>query len=198
MTVAERITLWLALIRASSLATVLCRLTIAAAGTVAVLLPASRPWDELNLIPVLAVPLLLVCVVLPDSAAPLFFILVVAAGWLQRAPSGVGWDVVLTGIALLVVHLASAFAAQFPSYARVERRALRKWLLPATIALLLGPVVAVAAALIRGAAVPGSMVVTVAALAAATGAVWFAGTDEQRTPGESTSWWRPRRSQHQL
>jgi hypothetical protein len=198
MTAAERITLWLALIRASSLATVLCRLTIAAAGAVAVLLPASRPWDELDLIPILAVPLLLVCVVLPDSAAPLFFILVVAAGWLQRAPNGVSWDVVLTGIALLVVHLASAFAAQFPSYARVERRALRKWLLPAMIALLLGPVVAVAAALIRGAAVPGSMALTVGALAAATGAVWFAAAGEQRTPGDSTPWWRPRRGEQQL
>jgi hypothetical protein len=137
-------------------------------------------------------------VVLPDSAAPLFFMLVVAGGWLQRAPSGVGWDVVLTGIALLVVHLASAFAAQFPSYARVERRALRKWLLPAMIALLLGPVVAVAAALIRGAAVPGYMVLTVAALAAVTGAVWFAAADEGHTPSESTRWGRPRRGQHQL
>jgi hypothetical protein len=42
------------------------------------------------------------------------------------------------------------------------------------IAGLLGPVVAVAAAVIRGADVSGSLLVTVAALAAATAAVWFA------------------------
>jgi hypothetical protein len=47
-------------------------------------------------------------------------------------------------------------------------------LLPATIAGLLGPVVAVAAALVRGADVPGSLLVTVGALAAASAAVWFA------------------------
>jgi hypothetical protein len=35
-------------------------------------------------------------------------------------------------------------------------------------------VVAVASALVRGADVPGSLVLTVAALAAVTGAVWFA------------------------
>jgi hypothetical protein len=47
-------------------------------------------------------------------------------------------------------------------------------LLPATIALLLGPVVAIAASAVRGAAVPGSLLVTVGALAAATIAIWFA------------------------
>jgi hypothetical protein len=80
----------------------------------------------------------------------------------------------VTGIALLVVHLASAFAAQIPSYGKVGPRVLRRWLLPATIAALVGPVVAIAAALVRGADVPGSLLVTVGALAAATAAVWFA------------------------
>jgi len=113
-------------------------------------------------------------VTLPDSTAALLFLALVTGGWLLRAPSEVSWGVVVTGIALLVVHLASAFAAQIPSYAQVSRRALDRWLLPATIAALLGPVVAVAAALVRNAEVPGSLLVTVAALAAATGAVWFA------------------------
>jgi hypothetical protein len=47
-------------------------------------------------------------------------------------------------------------------------------LLPASIAALLGPLVAIGAAVVRDAEVPGSLVVTVAALAAATAAVWFA------------------------
>jgi hypothetical protein len=46
--------------------------------------------------------------------------------------------------------------------------------LPATIAALLAPVVAIAAALVRGADVPGSLLVTVGALIGATAAVWFA------------------------
>ncbi|HEU4949115.1 MAG TPA: hypothetical protein VFT31_18345 [Kribbella sp.] len=174
MTPAERITLWLARMRASGRAAVLSRLVIGIAGAVAVLVPASRPWDELDVVPLVAVALLVACVVLPDSAAALLFIGVVSAGWLLRAPGDVGWDVVVTGFALLAVHLSSAFAAQFPSYAKVDRRTLRRWLLPASIAAALGPVAAVAAALIRGAEVPGSVLLTVAALAAATGGVWFA------------------------
>lgn len=118
--------------------------------------------------------MLLACIALPDSAAGLIFLIVVAGGWLLRAPSELTLGLVLTGIALLVVHLASAFAGQIPSYARVNRRALRKWLLPATIALLLGPVVAIAADAVRGAAVSGSLLITVGALAAATVAIWFA------------------------
>jgi hypothetical protein len=133
-----------------------------------------QSWDQLDLVPLLGVPLLLVCVVLPDSTAAVLFLLVVAGGWIARAPSEVGFGVVVTGIALLVVHLASAFAAQIPSYGKVSRRALRRWLLPAMIAGLLGPVVAIAAAVVRGVEVPGSLLVTVAALAAATAAVWFA------------------------
>jgi len=145
-----------------------------AATISSLVVPGLQGWDQLDVIPVAGVPLLLVCLVLPDSTAAALFLLVVAAGWVIRAPSDLGPGLVVTGIALLVVHLASAFAAQIPSYGKVSRRALRRWLLPAMIAGLLGPAVAVAAAVIRGADVPGSLLVTVAALAAATAAVWFA------------------------
>ncbi|HEY0473802.1 MAG TPA: hypothetical protein VGD34_19165 [Kribbella sp.] len=174
MTPAERISNWLAQLRASGRVSLLARLAIGVAGAVALVVPGVQPWDQLDLVPVLGAPLLLACVVLPDSAASLMFLAVVAGGWLLRGPSEVSSSLVITGIALLVVHLAAAFAAQIPSYAQVNRRALRRWLLPATIAGLLGPVVAVAAALVRGADVPGSLLVTVGALAAASAAVWFA------------------------
>jgi hypothetical protein len=174
VTAAERISIWLAELRASGWASLLARLAIGAAGAVALVVPGVQSWDQLDLVLVLAIPLLLASVVLPDSAAPLLFLVVVTGGWLLRAPSEVSWSLVITGIALLVVHLAAAFAAQIPSYAQVSRRALHRWLLPATIAALLGPVVAIAAALVRGAGVPGSLLVTVGALAAATAAVWFA------------------------
>lgn len=196
MTTAERITVWLASMRASGRAAVTARLLIVGAGLAAIVLPASRPWDQLGLIPWLAVPLLVACAAVPDSAAALFFLLVVTGGWLLRAPGDVSWDVAATGIALLVVHLAAAFAAQLPSYAKVERRAVRRWLLPATVSALLGPLAAIGAALVRDAAVPGSMVVTVAALAAATAAVWFAageaGVDGSATkPRGRYRWPRP-------
>ena len=103
-----------------------------------------------------------------------------AGGWLMRAPGEVGWSVVLLGIALLVVHLATAFSAQLPSYALVHKQALRRWLVPAAIAVAIVPIVAIAAALVQGADVPGSLPVTAIALVLATATVWFAADEKPR------------------
>jgi hypothetical protein len=174
MSAAERITLWLAQVRASGRAVLLARLVIAAAGGVALLVPAVQPWDELDLIPLIGVPMLIAAVVLPDSLAGLIFLLIVATGWLMRAPNELTWSLAVTAIALVVVHLASAFAAQVPSYARVHRDALRRWWLPTAIAVVIIPVTATAAAVVQGADVAGSLLVTVGALLFVTVTIWFA------------------------
>jgi len=174
MSIAERISLWLAQMRAASRAVFLARLVVLMAGAVALAVSGLQPWDQLDLIPLIAVPMLLATVALPDSPAALVFILVVAVGWLMRAPGEISRSLVLTGIALLVVHLATAFTAQIPSYARVHRQALRRWWLPGAIAVLIVGVVALAAALVHGADVPGSLLVTVGALVLATATIWFA------------------------
>jgi hypothetical protein len=174
MSPSERISLWLAQMRAASRAMFLARLVVAVAGAVALAISGLQSWDQLDLVPLIAIPMLLATVALPDSPAALVFILVVAAGWLMRAPGEVSWSLVLTGIALLVVHLATAFTAQIPSYARVHRQALRRWWLPGAIAVLILGAVAVAAALVQGAEVPGSLLVTVGALVLATATIWFA------------------------
>jgi uncharacterized membrane protein len=174
MSLAEKISLWLAQLRASGRGVVLARLTVAVAGGVALLVSAVQPWEQLDLIPLLAIPLLLATVVLPDSLAGLLFIVAVAGGWMMRAPAEVSWSLALVGISLVVVHLATAFAAQVPSYALVHRQALRRWMLPGAMALLIVPVVAVAAASVQGANVEGSLLVTVAALVLATATIWFA------------------------
>ena len=174
MSIAEKISLWLAQLRASGEAVVVARLVAAAAGTVALLVSALQPWDQMDLIPLIAVPMLVATVVLPDSLAGVIFLIVVPVGWLVRAPGEISWSLAVTAIALVVVHLATAFAAQIPSYARVHRDSLRRWWLPGAIAVLIVPVVAVAAALVQGADVPGSLLVTVGALALATVTIWFA------------------------
>jgi hypothetical protein len=174
MTPAEKISLWLAQVRSAGRTVLLGRLVIGVAGAVALAVSGLQSWDQLDLIPLIAIPMLLATVALPDSPAALVFLLVVAVGWLMRAPGEVSWSLVLTGIALLVVHLATAFTAQIPSYARVHRQALRRWLLPGAIAVLLVGAVAVAAALVQGAEVPGSLLVTVGALVLATATIWFA------------------------
>ena len=174
MSIAERITLWLAQMRASGRAVVVARLVILGAGLVALVVPTVQSWDQMDLVPLIAVPALVATVALPDSLAGLIFLLAVSAGWLMRAPAEVSWSLAVTAIALLVVHLAAAFTAQVPSYARVHRDALRRWWLPAAIAVLLVAVVAVAAALVQGADVPGSLLVTVGALLLGTAIIWFA------------------------
>lgn len=174
MNTSDKLSQCLSQLQAMSSANWAARSAIAAAGLVALVLPGMQAWDQMDAIPVAGAFLLIACVMLPDSLAALLFLVVICAGWLMRAPNDLSLTLVLTGIALLVVHLASAFAGQMPSYAVAGRNVLRKWMLPATIAMLLGPVVAVAAGLVRDADVPGSLVVTVAALIAATAAIWFA------------------------
>jgi hypothetical protein len=174
MTADEKITLWLAQLRASGQVVVVARSVIAVAGAVALLVPSVQSWDQADLVPIVGAALLLCTVVLPDSLAALLFVLVVTLGWLMRAPGTPSWSLALTAMALVVVHLAAAFAGQLPSYARVHRAALRRWWLPGAIAVLLAPVVAGAAALVRNADVAGSLVVTVAATTLTAATIWFA------------------------
>jgi hypothetical protein len=174
MTAAEKVTQWLAQVRASGRAALWARLVIAVAGAVALAVPAVQAWDQMDLVPLIGVPMLLAAVVLPDSLAGLVFVLIVTVGWAMRAPNELSWSLAVTAVALVVVHLASAFVAQIPSYARVHRDSLRRWWLPGAIAVLIVPVVAVAAALVQGADVPGSLLVTVGALVLATATICFA------------------------
>ena len=170
----ERISLWLAQLRASGRAVLLARLVIAAAGAVALVVPAVQSWDQADLIPLIAVPMLLATVVLPDSPAGLVFLLVVPAGWLMRAPGELSWSLAVTAIALLVVHLATAFAAQVPSYARVHRDALRRWWLPGQSPYSSSRWSRWRPRWCRAPTCAGSLLVTVGALVLATVTIWFA------------------------
>ncbi|WP_350278521.1 hypothetical protein [Kribbella sp. HUAS MG21] len=174
MSIDEKITLWLAQLRVSGRAVLLARLVIAVAGAVALVVPALQTWDQPDLVAIVGVPLLVATVVLPDSLAAMGFLLLVALGWLMRGRGELSWSLVVTAIALVVLHLAAAFAAQLPSYVRVHRTALRRWWLPGATAVLLAPVVAAAAALIRDANIAGSLLVTAAAIALSAATLWFA------------------------
>lgn len=174
MTASEKLTLWLAQLRDTGQGVLVARLVIAGAGAVAIVVSGSAAWDQLDLVPLLAIPLLVATVILPDSLAAVLLLLLLTLGWLIRAPAEISWQLVITAIALVVTHLATAFAAQLPSYVRIERRALRRWVLPGAIAVIITPVVAIAAAVVQGANVPGSLLVTVGALVLATITIWFA------------------------
>jgi hypothetical protein len=173
VTAADRITLWLEQLRASGRAMRIARLVIAVAGAVALVVPALQSWDEMDLVPLVGVPLLVATVVLPDSPIGAGFLLIVCVGWVLRAPRETSWSLALTAVALVVVHLATAFAAQLPSYVRVRPAALRRWWLPTAIALLLAVVGALAAWLVQRADVRGSLVVVAVAMVLVAVTVWF-------------------------
>ncbi|GAA3119520.1 hypothetical protein JOF29_006403 [Kribbella aluminosa] len=173
MSADERITLWLAQLRAAGRTVLLARLVIALTGAIALVVSAVQPWDQMDLVPYVGVPLLLAAVVLPDSLAAMLFMLVIALGWLMRAPTTVSWGLVLTAAALVILHLSTAFAAQLPSYARVHRTALHRWWLPAATATVLAPLIAGAAALVHHANVPGSLAVTAAAITLTALTIWL-------------------------
>lgn len=176
---------WLADLRRCSLGALIARLLIVLAGVVALVLPGLQSWDQLDVLPWIGAVLLVRCVRTPDSDAALVFVLAVTGGWLLRAPSELSPALVSTGWALVVLHLASAFAAQMPSYGQVDMRALRRWWLPAAVALAAGPVVAVAAAGVRHAGMSGSLALTVAALTGVAAAVWFAAGGGFASGGDS-------------
>lgn len=168
---------WLARIRAARAAAVLTRLIILLAGLVALGVEAGQAWDALDLALVIGAAGLLMSVGAPDSPGPLVFMVAMAAGWLARGPVSSGWPVLTLAITLLVVHLACAFAAQFPAYAVVEPTVLSSWLPAAMIAATVTALVAGLAGVIRGTGIEGSLTVTVGALAGTTLLIWLISRD---------------------
>jgi hypothetical protein len=170
---AFRINRWLVQLRAARPAAVLVRLVILVAGLVALLLMTSRSWDALDGAIWIAIVALPLAVALPDSFGPLVFVGSMAAGWLLRGPIGVSWAVLGFALLLAVVHLGSAFGAQFPAYAVVQGRVLGRWLPAGIVAGVVTVLVAGAGGVIRGTAVEGSLTVTVAALAGTALLIWL-------------------------
>lgn len=161
----------LAALRTSHSSALLVRLVIFLAGVAALGLLAAQPWNVADIVWYFAIPLLLVSTTSPDTPAGLCFIGLVALDWVIESSSRPGWPVVVFAVVLAVMHLASAYAGQIPSYAASGLTAVRKWLLPATAAAA----VAVFAAALSAAADgrPGSLVITVAALIGVGLLAWY-------------------------
>jgi len=173
MTTASRINRSLAWLRAARGPALLARGTILLAGAVALLVEVAQPWDAMDAVVLVTVVVLPLAVLAPDSPAPLGFVVLIVLGWLSRAPSAPGWPVVEVALALLVLHLAAAFAGQFPADADTGGAVLRRWLPAATTAGVLTVVVAGLGGVLRGSGVEGSLGVTVAALLGLSAVLWL-------------------------
>ncbi|MFC0627403.1 hypothetical protein [Kribbella deserti] len=200
MNLAERINLWATRVRAAGRVAVLSRLLILVSGGLALTIAGLQPWDQVDLVLYAGIAALVVTIALPDSAAPFAFLVAVAGGWLMRGPSEPGWQVAAVAMALVAFHLATAYAAQLPAYVRATGTTARRWLLPATVALLLAPAVAAMSALVRNAELSGSLALTITALALATTAYYLPTQDTRACGGRRRggrwcrqgrgTWWR--------
>lgn len=173
--IAERINHGLATVRAAHGTAVLARLLILVTGLLALVVMTARPWDLPAIIWYAGLPLLAISAFAPDSAAPLLFVATVAAGWLTGADGVDG--VVVIACCLVVFHLASAYAGQVPSYAVPGPGVVARWLLPATVAAAVAGVAAVLSAVVDGQ--PGSLGITVAALAGIAAVVWLVSSQRE-------------------
>lgn len=173
--IAERINHWLATVRAAHATAVLARLVILAAGLLSLIVLTGRPWDLPDVIWYAGLPLLVISATVPDSASPLLFVATVATGWLT-AGDGVEMAVAVIACCLVVFHLAAAYAGQVPSYAVPGPGVVARWLLPATVAGAVAWIAAALSAAVNGQ--PGSLGVTVAALAGIGAVAWFVSRPE--------------------
>lgn len=170
---AATINRWLAALRIMHPTAFLVRGTVLLSGIAVLTLLGTRPWNVADLVWVTALPLLLACTVLPDSAASVCFIGIIGADWVIQSDGRPGVPIVVCALLLVVLHLASAYAGQVPSYAASSPAAVRKWLLPATVASAAAALAAVLSAAVDGR--PGSLVLTCVALVAVALLSWFLG-----------------------
>ena len=164
---------WLGALRIMHPTAYLVRATILLAGLAALVVLGAMPWNAGDLVWLFTIPLLVVSTTLPDSAAPLCFTAVIGLDWIIQGGGRPGVPVVLCTLLLVVLHLATAYAAQVPSYAAAQWSAVRRWLLPATVAAGLAVVAAALSTAADGR--PGSLVLTCAALLAVSLLAWFVG-----------------------
>ncbi len=66
-------------------------------------------------------------VLVPDSAAPLGLVLVLALQWLVSVPGRLGGWTLVAGLAVLVLHVSCALAASGPPGTRLDGRLLSLW-----------------------------------------------------------------------
>lgn len=164
---------WLAALRIMHPTAFVVRALILLAGIATLSLLGSRSWNVGDLVWVFTLPLLVVSTVNPDSAAPVCFIGIVAADWVIQSDGQLDAPVVVCALLLLVMHLVASYAGQVPSYAAARLTAVRRWLLPATVAA--GVAVLVAAVSSAADGRPGSLVLTCAALITVALLGWFVG-----------------------
>lgn len=170
----ERWRLLLATLRRLGLVPMVLRAVVLASAVAAIVATAAPGWDVPDGYLVIAAIAALFATGAPDSGAWVFVAAAIVAGWGTGTPQpAVGPAVVVTALALLVGHVASALAAAMPVTARADRRLVVRWWRP-TAGLAAATVAAAAVvAVLEAWGPPGSIVLVLAALGVLGVAVWW-------------------------
>jgi hypothetical protein len=148
------------------------RVVVAVMVATAIAATAMPAWDAPDGYVVIAVFAGVCYVAAPDSGSGVVFVAALAVTWLTGAPGNVGPAVVVAALALLVGHVAAALAGSMPVTAHTDVAMALRWARPTGV--IAAGVLATAAllALLDRWSLPGSVLVTVAAVAALSAAVW--------------------------
>ncbi len=145
---------------------------VAVMAALAIAATTVPPWDAPNGYVLVAVLAAIGYVVTPDGASGVVFAGAVVVTWLTGAPGGVGPAVVVTALALLVGHVAAALAGSIPVTAHARAGLIVLWARP-TAAIAAGVLAAaVLVAALDSWSLPGSALVTLAAIGAVTAGAW--------------------------
>jgi hypothetical protein len=161
---------------------VMLRTLVAAGAAIAVVATTAPAFDVPNGYVVVAILAAVVWVGAPDSAAGLAFAALLAMAWLTGGDGDLEAAAVVTALALLLAHVAAAFAAAMPVTARADRALVLRWAPPTAGSAL---VVLGAAGLLVGLdawSPAGSLVATLLALTLLSGAVWWWSVPPSRPP----------------
>jgi hypothetical protein len=115
---------------------------------------------------VVLVIVVIVAVSRPDSGAPLVLIVAVTATWLiEVRPMSTAWSLVL-GLAVLVIHAASARAAALGDGAVLDARVARRWLAQTAVVGVVTTALWSVVVVLGHASVSGGIAASAAAIAA--------------------------------
>jgi hypothetical protein len=163
---------------------IVLRVAVLVSAAVAIVATTVPSWDVPDGYVYIAALAAGVGAVVPDSGGWFFFGAAIVAGWATGAASPrIGPAVVITALALLAGHVASALAAAMPVTAAADVRLVARWWRPTASLAAATIATALVVAALDAWTPPGSIVVIVAALAAAGAAAWWWSTVSEDHPG---------------
>jgi hypothetical protein len=146
---------------------------VLAAGIVAIVATTVPSWDVPDGYVYIAVLAMVIAVVVPDSGGWFFVAAAIVAGWATGSATPViGPAVVVTALALLAGHIASALAAAMPVTAAADLHLALRWWRPTAVLATATVGAAVVVTALDAWGPPGSIVIILAALGVVGTAVW--------------------------